>query len=758
MLDRVLVAVVLVAGLTHVLALTLWPGAPPADHVLLTTVSDFLGATSAVVLLVRRGLRDRLERAVWLLLAAGVSCYLVATILFALLDVGLLPPPLIDVAYAGWSAFYLLVYLTLVALLRRRVTRFLPSMWLDGLVTGLAVAGVVLAFLVGPFVAATGGGTAALVRGLAYPVSDALLVAFLVGVLSVLRGRGGPAVWALSAGLVIFAATDAAFAVQSARGTYVDGGPLDLGYVVAQSFLAVATCLRPGRGRRAWDGLAVLAVPAAGTVAALALLAAATVTEVTPAASWLALLAVTAALVRTGLTFREVRALGQSRREARTDDLTGLPNRRHFYEALTTAASPGGSLRPVVVLVDLDRFKDINDSLGHSAGDQLLQLVAARLSAALPEEGDVLLARLGGDEFALLTTSAESAPGTALAGRLQESLAAPFALRGIPLAVEASIGVASPAAAVSGEDVLQMADIAMYAAKSRRTGVHVYDERHDGPDRHRLELVTQLRAGLEDQLVLHYQPKVELRTGRVTGVEALVRWQHPQHGLLYPDRFIELAETAGLMNRLTLVVLEQALAQVVRWREEDGIRLQVAVNVSPWNLADPGFPDEVAAALARSGVGAGAVVLEVTETSLMQDREQASCVLTRLRDAGIAIAVDDYGTGYSSLAYLTDLPLDELKLDRRFAARLADPRTAAVVASTVQLAHALGLDLVVEGVEDEEAYGVLVGQGCDLAQGYHLSRPVPAADLPEVARALERLAPAAGAGAGRLMTPGAAPP
>ena len=722
-LDRVLLSAVWLAGAGHAFALVRWPDEPPSAHPLLTMAADFVGATMAVALLARRARREPASRAMWALLAVAVAAYLVGTLLFSLAQAGLLPPAAGLAAYGGWTTFYLLGYAGLVALLRQRVARFHPSMWLDGLVVGLAVAGLVVAWLVGPVAAATGGGLAPLVRNLAYPVADLLLLVLLVGVLAVIRGRPGPAVWALTAGLVTFAVTDIVFALQSARGTYLDGGLLDLGWVLAQALLALAACAPAGRLTTRWEGLALLAVPVSGAAAAMALLFAATLTEVLRVASWLGLLAVAAALVRTGLTFREIQALGQSRREARTDDLTGLPNRRRFYEALT-ASAPG---LPVVVLLDLDRFKDVNDSLGHRAGDELLQLVASRLSAALPD--DVLLARLGGDEFAVLARQQHHRPHVALARRLQAGLAEPFLLRGLPLPVEASMGVAAPQTPTRGEDALQMADIAMYAAKAERTGVHLYDEDRDGPDRDRLELLTQLREGLERDLVLHYQPKVELSSGRVTGVEALVRWQHPDHGLLGPDRFVDLAETAGLMGRLTRVVLEQALTQVSRWRE-DGLHLHVAVNMSPWNLADPLFPDLVTGLLALHDLPPEALTLEVTETSLMQDQQQAVQALTRLRAAGVAIAVDDYGTGYSSLAYLTDLPVDELKLDRRFAATMStDPRTAAVVASTVQLAHALSLTVVMEGVEDEQTLGALVRDGCDQAQGYHLGRPVPAAQL-----------------------------
>jgi EAL domain-containing protein (putative c-di-GMP-specific phosphodiesterase class I) len=275
-----------------------------------------------------------------------------------------------------------------------------------------------------------------------------------------------------------------------------------------------------------------------------------------------------------------------------------------------------------------------------------------------------------------------------------------------------------------------MADLAMYAAKGRRLGVAFYDDVRDGGGRHRLETVEQLRAGIAGgQLVLHHQPKVSPRDGRVTGVEVLVRWQHPTRGLLYPDAFIDLAESFGLMNSLTVAVLDLALAQCRSWRD-GGWQLGVAVNVSPSNLVDEDFPRAVAGLLDRHGLLATDLVLEVTEGLLMEDRERAASVLTRLRSMGAGIAIDDYGTGYSSLAYLAELPVTELKLDRSFvAAMTGSPRSAAIVTSTLQLAHALGLVLVAEGVEDEQTLQALAALGCDTVQGYHLSRPLPAAEL-----------------------------
>jgi len=260
----------------------------------------------------------------------------------------------------------------------------------------------------------------------------------------------------------------------------------------------------------------------------------------------------------------------------------------------------------------------------------------------------------------------------------------------------------------------------------------VYDEARDGSGRHRIEAVEQLRAAIGGgQLVLHHQPKLTLATGRVEGVEALVRWQHPTRGLLYPDAFIELAESAGLMSALTRAVVDLALAQRRVWADE-GRELTVPVNVSPSDLVDERFPDEVAELLDRHGVPAPALTLEVTESLLMEDRERAVRVLARLRAAGIGVAIDDYGTGYSSLAYLAALPVTELTLDRTFVGALTgSPRSAAIVTSTLQLAHALDLTLVAEGAEDQGTVDALAALGCDVVQGYHLSRPLPADRLTE---------------------------
>jgi diguanylate cyclase len=302
---------------------------------------------------------------------------------------------------------------------------------------------------------------------------------------------------------------------------------------------------------------------------------------------------------------------------------------------------------------------------------------------------------------------------------------------GTTLTVDASIGIAvGPEQAGTTEELLQLADLAMYAAKSRRLGVAVYDQERDGDGRHRLETVEQLRAGIAGgQLVLHHQPKISAGDGSVVGVEVLVRWQHPTRGLLLPGAFVDLAESFGLMKALTSAVLDLALAQCRAWQDR-GWRVPVAVNVSPSDLVDEGFPQAVADLLDRHGLRAGDLVLEVTEGLLMADRDRAAGVLTGLQVMGVGISIDDYGTGYSSLAYLAELPVTEFKLDRSFvAAMTGSPRTAAIVTSTLQLAHALGLVLVAEGVEDGPTLQALTELGCDVVQGHHLSPPLPAPEL-----------------------------
>ena len=406
------------------------------------------------------------------------------------------------------------------------------------------------------------------------------------------------------------------------------------------------------------------------------------------------------------------------------DALTGLPNRTRFLQELEQvidAQTPAG-----VLLLDLDRFQEINDALGHDTGDRLLTQVGPRLREALGP--DAFVARLGGDEFAVLQPGLyEQGGALAVARAVLAALDEPFAIGDTCLHAEASVGIAlHPVHGTAVSTLIQRADVAMYEAKRGHTEAEVYTV-EDDPDRaRRLLLLGELpRALATDQLVLHFQPKLCLTTGRPVGAEALVRWEHPERGLLMPADFVPLAEHTGLIRELTLWVLEHALDQCRRWRDA-GLDLQIAVNLSAANLADPRLPNDVARLLVASGVPPSALALEITESVAMTDPARAREVLAVLRSMRIALSVDDYGTGHSSLAYLGRLPVTELKIDRAFVTGLAtDVTSAAIVRSTVELAHNLGLTVVAEGVEDEQALAVLRVQGCDLAQGFHLSRPLP---------------------------------
>ncbi len=429
---------------------------------------------------------------------------------------------------------------------------------------------------------------------------------------------------------------------------------------------------------------------------------------------------------------RKLRRQSQANEDlALHDTLTGLPNRSllHHEAERAIAAAPRKERRVALLLLDLDRFKEINDTLGHHHGDLLLQMVGPRLSSVLREEDTV--ARLGGDEFVVLLPDAgDVAAAEAVADRLLAVLSESFVVDEVDLDVGCSIGIAvTPEHGADFESLLQHADVAMYAAKTGQLGRQTYDPAQDVNTPQRLALLGELRRGVEGgQLRVHYQPKADLGSGDVTGVEALVRWEHPTLGLLPPDEFIPLAEHTGLIRPLTLVVLDEALAQARRWADA-GRQLDVAVNVSARCLLDLEFPTEVAAALLRHGVPAGKLKLEITESTVMVDPDRALLVLQQLADLGTTLSINDFGTGYSSMAYLQRLPVHELKIDRSFVSRLSESTNAAIVASSIDLGRNLGLRVVAEGVEDLATWDRLGDLGCHSAQGYYLSRPVTAAEF-----------------------------
>ena len=426
--------------------------------------------------------------------------------------------------------------------------------------------------------------------------------------------------------------------------------------------------------------------------------------------------------------------------QATHDLLTGLPNRKALLHLAAIAVNEATSFKPVsVLMIDLDRFKEVNDSLGHAVGDQLLAQVGPRLRAIL-RPSDVL-ARLGGDEFAVLLPGAGRAAAQRVAERLAAQLDDPFVVDDMDLHVDASIGIAvshrddlpddevPPPPTVEG--LLREADVAMYRAKESGAGIATFDpERDGGQSRSRLELSAELRKAIaEGQLVLHYQPVVDVLEGRLAGVEALVRWEHPQRGLLFPGVFLDLAEQTGLVVPLSRLVLETAVRQAAQWARR-GRRLPVAVNLSPRFLALADVPDVVARLLEEHGVASDLLRIEITESVALNATGETLPMLQRLRDMGVGLSLDDFGTGFSSMTHLRQLPVDEMKVDQVFVQRMtSNSQDAVIVRAAVELGHNLGMRVVAEGIEDADTLAEVVASGCALAQGWYFSKALPPEEL-----------------------------
>ncbi len=443
-------------------------------------------------------------------------------------------------------------------------------------------------------------------------------------------------------------------------------------------------------------------------------------------------------------------------RLARYDGLTGLPNRTLFLEGLAAALARehARGQAVAVLLLDLDGFKEINDTLGHATGDAVLCEIGARLRALvdLRAAGEqALLARLAGDEFALMAPFPTGAHGVSealvLADAVQAALERPVELEGVALNIEASIGLAlAPQHAGALDALLQRADVALDRAKAHRSRVEVYSAEYDHFDAARLTLLGQVRPALErGEFILHYQPQADLRSGKVTGVEALLRWAHPERGLVPPLQFIPLIEQTALVGPIAMHVIDSALEQLARWRDH-GVHLTMSVNLSARNLLDPELPRRIGTLLGRHAVPAHRLTVEVTEGATMSDPERAATVLRELRALGVGVSIDDFGSGNASIAYLTQLPVSELKIDRSFITGMCESaREDAIVRSTIDLARHLNLHVVAEGIETPEVWGRLAELGCDTAQGYLLSRPLPREEFTSWLRARResQLAPTA---------------
>jgi diguanylate cyclase (GGDEF)-like protein len=696
---------------------------------LIRTWGASFGYVLAAAIVVLRAARIPRQRRAWMLLAIGLSLYGIGNIVWTVWYDQLRAPPIPSISDGLWLSLYPASYVGLVLLARDNGRAIPAGVWLDGIVAGLGFAALGVTVVFGRVLASATGSSSAVVTNLAYPVADLLLAALVVGLLA-LRGWRLDRSWALlGGGFMLLYVADSIYVLRLAGGSAQVSLVPNLFYLSGVLLLAFAAW-QPQREAdpRALERLSVLVVPGGFVMTAIALLLYDHFSRLGSIALSLATMTLLAAMVRTALTFRDVRALAATRREATTDELTSLPNRRLFQrtidDAIRSAKQSGSSL--ALLILDLDQFKQLNDTLGHYAGDILLRQIGPRANAVLRPTD--MLARLGGDEFGiLLAAPCGEQEALRIAGRINDALRQPFEVEGLHLHVAASIGIAMfPRHSQDVRQLMRHADVAMYQAKIARSGRELYARDRDTHSRDSLTLASELPAAIASgELEVHFQPKAETSGLRIVGMEALVRWRHPTRGLLTPGTFVALAEQSGVMRDLTRMVLDSALASCRAWREA-GHDLHVAVNVSFTDLLDAQFPVEVAAALAHHDVDPATLIMEVTESSVMSDATRIGDVLVRLSEHGVCISLDDFGTGYSSLTHLRTLPVSEVKVDRSFVGRMrTDPIDDAIVRSTIQLAHDLGMRIVAEGVEDEGTCTALLDLDCEFIQGYYVSRPLP---------------------------------
>ncbi len=711
--------------------------------------------SSSAVVAVALGLRahPRTPRVPWVLLAVGYGMWITGDLIWAVLAArGLDPFPSVA------DVFYLAAYVVLAVGLQRLAHARRPQgdvrSALDALIVGVGVGFVLLVVFIEPAWQSEDSLVARIVAA-AYPIGDVMLLVLMTHLRGSGRGRT-PALRYLSLGLAFTLAADLLF--QSApylpwvddRVVYIDELWL-LGYLffgaaalhpsIVRASAAQPLTYQPTSLTGGQLGLISMSLGAGPVVLAVEVITGAT-PHLLQAAIAGTILVVLIHLRLLGMTREMTRQRERLALLAESDALTGLANLRRFSEEVEQRLLDDRVSSVPVLLVALDRYTEINETLGQRVGDELLRAVASRVRSIVGDHG--VVARTGGDTFGVVVEEDRQCAEdvTECATRLRAGLVEPFRLSDVTVSIDALVGVAvGPEDGETVDELMQRADVAVSVARNRPDRVARYSGRMSFDATFAPHLVGELSQALENRdIVVHYQPKVAVATGRVTGAEALVRWQHPVHGLLPPGAFIPAAERTGLIRPLTLYVLERALEQVGEWRAA-GHRMHVSVNLSVRDLLDPGFVSDVEGAVIRSGVGWDALELEITETMAMVDPERSLGVLRGLAGLGVLLSVDDYGTGYSSLAYLQRMPVKRLKIDRQFVQGVVEDRaSAAIVRSTVELAKHLGMTVVAEGVEDDATLLALKEMGCDSAQGFGLGRPVPAeAFLPLVELIEERV-------------------
>lgn len=662
-----------------------------------------------------------METRAWRTMSIALLCFTLGS-LYSVYVLDGFDPSLADVL---WLAFYVLMGCAVALLAHARLARVSAVTWLDGAVGGVAAGAVVSAIVFRHYPEASNKTWVANFTNLAYPSADVMLIILLVLVGRAI-GLKDRLWWLLASGLAVFLIGDVIFLHKVSIGTWSRASPFELFWPAGVTLIGLAASVTGSP-----KSIASLAlrhfVPLIFVAMTVGLLVVGQREQLPAVSIVLSVIAVVLGAVRMAVAQRwhqpahDVAHIG-------VDYLTRLPNRRALSEGLTSAMRIDDGSTALLV-IDLDSFKEVNDSLGHVAGDRLLRKVGARLAEVVPAQG--LLARLGGDEFAVMLPGFDVSRASDLAAALQRALTVPFKLSGLSVPVQASIGVAAaPAHGRTSVDVLSAADIAMYHAKRERVGVSVFRVENDDPSRDRLRLLADLTSAMiGGQFCLHFQPQWNTADNRVTGVEALVRWRHPEHGLIPPDRFLPLIVKRGLMPELTDLVVAEAVGAWNRLHVL-GHELRMSINVSASDLTSGRLVDAIARARHAFDVPDGALVIEVTEDAVIVDHERSISTLETLRDSGIAISIDDYGTGQASLAYLRDLPLDELKIDRTFLRGVPfDTHNSAIVRSTIELAHALRLPVVAEGVETADVMRWLSDLECDSCQGYYIARPMAFDDL-----------------------------
>ncbi|MGI8712857.1 MAG: putative bifunctional diguanylate cyclase/phosphodiesterase [Solirubrobacteraceae bacterium] len=686
-------------------------------------------------LCVLSGLRRRSGRTVPIVLGLGLMCWCLGDIALTVESLGGTNPSLPSLADVFYLSYFPLAYVALMVFVRGETRQLSSPNWLDGAVAGLGASSVCAAFAFHWLEHSTHLSGLALGVNVAYPVGDMLLLLLVAGGTAVMSGRRKVPWLLVAVGIIANVVGDTSNVLPSALGQPSLGVTANaIEWPLSGFLMSLAMWVRPGRA----DPLVLrkppgFLLPGLAAGAGLTIMFLGAIDHINLVAVSLAAATLLLVVMRTAISVRSLRAQTQERQHlSLTDHLTGLPNRRRLFDALEAffRDAPADRTQLAFLFIDLDGFKQINDSFGHPAGDDVLKRVGARLSGSLRPTD--LLARVGGDEFAVILSDSNPRQARAVAARLGADLEPPFAIAAVSAQIGMSIGIAiAPEHANDSNALMRCADVAMYRAKLASETFALYEHAlDDGADR--LRLADELSAAIDtNQLVLHYQPQLDLRSGEIAKVEALVRWRHSALGMIPPLSFLPLAEEAGMMPKLTCWVLTTALRQCSRWRAA-GKELRVSVNVSTTDLVDPEFPGIVSGLLADQDVPARALMIEITETSVIEKFDRVKDVVDQLRRLGVEVSIDDFGAGFTSLAYLSSLAVAELKLDRSFITPLAGAgrsRDAELVRATIELGHALGLEVIAEGIEDAGTLQLVSELGCDLAQGYAIGRPGPATAL-----------------------------